>query len=378
MGKARSGDGSITKRVTKTRGTVYDVQLSVKLPNGMTKRETRRGFPTEAAAVAWRNQRGRLARLQATTKPKPLLLPDLVQQYIDASGVLPSTRKRYQSILKNHIKPRLNLRVDKLQPDDVRQFLNGTADAMVRNKKGTGASTNPLALTLIKATLRWAEDSERRLIAENPLRTARIVVKGSLNKRRALTVDEVQQLIAAASGKPSELLWRLLVSTGMRKGEVMPIQFGDIDFSTGTLQIKRIASPESDYLQAVSRTKSGKGRDVPLARGVLASIATQKLRRGAGEDDYVFPGFQGRGFVSAASIRNWWARDTRKAGLSGRVIHELRHTWATIALQNGVPVEVVSKVLGHSSPQITLSVYRDVTVVEKHSAVEVVAAAFSG
>ncbi|MFN3876709.1 MAG: hypothetical protein ACK4L7_12475, partial [Flavobacteriales bacterium] len=154
--KARNGDGSITSRETKTRGTVWDVQLTVKDRRGVSLRRTKRGFKTEALATAWRDAEKRRARLGQTVKAPPLTVPQICKRYIEAQRHLKgSTQAAYWSVLNVHIAPKFNVRVEILDQDRMQKFMYDLQDeAMLKGRSGSG--TVKQARRLIMAALNWA------------------------------------------------------------------------------------------------------------------------------------------------------------------------------------------------------------------------------
>jgi len=152
-----------------------------------------------------------------------------------------------------------------------------------------------------------------------------------LPRERYLKREEVGVLFDVLPNIPSADLIRFLVLTGCRLNEARQMVWSDIH---GDVWIKRAAT-----------TKARRTHSVPLLPSALAIIAQQK-RRGS----YVFSRSDGN---PIGSVQKVWEAARRKAGFPDLRIHDLRHTIASLALQGGVPLSVVSKMLGHSTPAIT-------------------------
>lgn len=373
MSKSRNGEGSIRPRVTQN-GTVYDVQLSVRdRTSGLTRRVFKGGFKTEKLAVEWRNKTMSESNARGMVREKPITVPQVVEAWMETmSGRAPTTVGAYERTYRNHIKPRLNVRVSALNAKVLRDFAAGTAGAIA--KHGTdGEATNRAALNMLKSALRWAARPDVGLIGINPLLDVPLDMLKAKGKGEAMSLDEAALLLKAAKGKPSEIAWRLLLETGARRGEITGLNWGDINFRTGVVSIKKIASPETGGVNIALRTKGKARREIPLSPALLAALADLKFTRGASMSDPIVLDSRGRKRASFTAIRYWWKRDCEAAGVAGYTPHSLRHTFATTALASGVPVNVVSSILGHASTAVTTEIYAHVTGSMQRDAVLVVA-----
>jgi len=361
MAKSRNGEGSIRPRQTST-GTVYDVQLTVKnRRTGLSERIFKGGFTTERAAVEWRAKKMHESNVGGYVRETPVTVPEVVQAWIDSKPrVAPTTRGLYERTLRNHILPRLNVRVSALRVQTIRDFAAGTAGAIARH--GTdGEGTNRTALQMVKSALRWAARQDVAMIPVNPIQDIPLDMLIKAPRGDAMPLEDVAALLEAAAGRPSEIAWRLLLETGARRGEITGLNWGDINFRTGVVTIRKIASPESGGVLTDNRTKGRAKREIPLSEGLLATLSDLKLERGATAFDPVVLDPRRRRRASFTAIRYWWGRDCADAGITGYSPHSLRHTFATTALAAGVPVNVVSSILGHASTAVTLEVYGHVT-----------------
>lgn len=377
MSKSRNGEGSIRPRQTST-GTVYDVQLTVRDRNtGLSRRIFKGGFKTEKAAITWRAKTMQESNARGLVKEKPITVPQVVAAWMAAAPMkAPTTQAMYERTLRLHIAPRLNVRVSALTPAVMRDFIAGTAGAIA--KHGTdGSATNRVAVTMIKAALRWAAHHRVGMIPFNPLQDEPMDMLQPRRRRDAMSLEDATRLIEVAKGKPSEILWRLLLETGARRGEINGLQWSDVDFRTGVVTIRKIASPESGGLFLSNRTKGKANREVPLSPALLATLRGLKEERAASMSDPVVIDSKGRTRPTFNAIRYWWKRDCEAAGITGHSPHSLRHTFATTALAAGVPVNVVSSILGHASTAVTTEIYAHVTGSMEREAVLAVADAIA-
>lgn len=155
---------------------------------------------------------------------------------------------------------------------------------------------------------------------------------------RFASADDVQVLLAGAR-EPWRTLWLVMAYTGLRPGEAVRLQWGDVDFDAGVLRVRR----------AATKTDAG-ARTVWMVPAVAEALQVLPSRSGGG---LVFPGERRGGVVD----RGWLRREFNRSAPAGLTPHGLRHGVATRLLESGVPVHVVAGVLGHSTPAVTLRSY---------------------
>ncbi|MFI3228428.1 MAG: site-specific integrase [Clostridia bacterium] len=154
------------------------------------------------------------------------------------------------------------------------------------------------------------------------------------------------------------------IVTGLRRGELLGLKWSDIDFKDKILRIRRqILRVDGKIVEAPLKTKNSY-RNVPIGADAV-KILRKKQKNSNSE--YVFSSENG-GPISPDSVLNMLHRVLERAGLEPMRFHDLRHTFATIALQNGVDIKTVSGMLGHFSAGFTLDTYTHVTTEAQISA----------
>jgi len=339
--------------VTKTKGTVWDVQLTVKMRNGVSRRVTKRGFATRKEATAWRDAERRRIRATNAAGAKPMTVPEILDRFIKEGPLTGSSALTYRRQLDLYIKPLLNVRADTLTAPRLQKF----ADVMAKDLSSRGhdgAASVSLAVGAVRAALKWAERPDVGLLDFNPVGTSKInTPQRNGEGRRPLEPGEYQALISAA--RPGRrIAWQLIFESAIRDGEALALRWSDIDLDTGRVDITRIRTPESYYKLEVRRTKSGQARVSYISQALCADLRALRQERGASSRDHVIVGQRGAQRLSMGQLQKWWLHDSEQAGIQGRSIHSLRHTWATQALRNGVDVKVVQEVLGHASLDTTV------------------------
>jgi integrase len=201
-----------------------------------------------------------------------------------------------------------------------------------------------------------------------------------------LKPNEAQLFFEALKGHRLEALYVMMLGTGLRRGEALGLRWEDVDLEAGILtvnhQLKREAG--SLVLGDVKTDKSRRGVNLPVL--VVDSLKAHKSRQAA-ERLALGPSWQDSGYVFTTTIgtpldpRNIgrdFASMTEKAGLGHWHPHELRHSAASLMLGAGVPIEVVSNVLGHASIRMTADVYGHIQAPQRQAAADALGAVLTG
>ena len=239
----------------------------------------------------------------------------------------PATRKSYSSLLRGRLLPAFGEKpLDRITPTEVRLWF----DRFSRSAPGNANN----ALKLLRQILNFA--IARGHLQSNPARDIRPNRRPKLT--RFLSTDEIARLhrvLDECSGRESETqadIIRLLLLTGCRRNEIVRLRWTEVNGDT----------------LALGETKTGP-RTVPLNSQAIAILERQPR----GESPFVFPSpldpSRPRGGTPGL-----WYRVRREAGIEDVRLHDLRHTHASHAVMNGVPVPVVSRLLGHSNVRMTL------------------------
>ena len=181
---------------------------------------------------------------------------------------------------------------------------------------------------------------------------------------KTLTADQLSAFLQEAKRTGVFEMYYLELATGLRRGELLGLKWTDVDFGQGTITVRRqISRINGTVVEAPLKTKNAY-RVIPLGEQALAVLQSQQERTAS---EYVFPSPNG-GPISPDSVRNMLRRVLKRAGLPYVRFHDLRHTFATLALQNGVDVKTVSSILGHFSAGFTLDTYAHVTTTAQREA----------
>ena len=177
---------------------------------------------------------------------------------------------------------------------------------------------------------------------------------------KALTVEQLQYVLACVDQE--DLKWRtfihLLADTGIRRGEACGLQWQDVDFNSGLVQIRR----NLQYTPAVgiyeTTPKNGKTRSVDIGADVLAllrQLRTEQAQSCFSKWIFTQPGTAEP--MHPQSPTRYFTKFGKKYGIENFHPHLLRHTSASIAITNGADVVSTSARLGHSDTSVTLRMY---------------------
>jgi integrase len=175
-------------------------------------------------------------------------------------------------------------------------------------------------------------------------------------RHRYLTAQEVQTL-ADACGDQGDVV-TILAYTGLRWSELVGLRVKDVDLTARRLYVRR-AAPEVEGHIVIGPTKTVAGtRTIPLPRVVIDALKPRTTGRAADEPAVTSP--NGKMLRS----NNWrrhtqWNKALKMTDLAPLTIHDLRHTYASLARKSGADLRYVQKTMGHSTPTVTANIYSD-------------------
>jgi integrase len=361
--------GHVVKRKTKA-GTVWGVVVNRdRDPITGKRRRTRHGsYKTKAEAQA------ALRRILTEIDSGVFVeRTDLrVAEYIinvwwpaHRPTIRANTAASYDRVITAHILPGLgSVRLQKLTPAMLTGFYG-------RLSSGEDSMRDPLAAK----SVRHVHVIIRRALADavlwgylskNPADAAKPPRVEKTKKFKTWTAPQLRRFLDHIAGTGWEALFTLLATTGMRRSEAMGLWWTDIDWDNGRLSIVRT------YLNvggkpAVSEPKTGSSaRSISLDTHTIEVLrihrrqaVEQALASGATMREFVFAD---KGIpIKPDRVTRTFTRFSQAAGLPHIRLHDLRHTWATLALRNGVHPKIVQERLGHANISTTLNTYSHVT-----------------
>ena len=228
--------------------------------------------------------------------------------------------------------------------------------------KGLSPKTVRNIHQIIASVMKLAK--EQRLIVTEPTKGCALP-KLEHREMKTLPVEQLASFLREAKDSGVFEMYYIELATGLRRGELLGLKWEDIDFEHGNLRVKRqVARINGEVVEAPLKTKNAY-RTLPLADDTIQVLNQQ--RKKVGSSPWVFPSPTG-GPISPDSVLHMLHRVLKRAGLPKVRFHDLRHTFATLAIQNGVDIKTVSGMLGHFSAGFTLDTYAHVTTAAQKEA----------
>ncbi len=302
----------------------------------VTRRRVRRYVSGHSRAEAGRRLRDALGEVhrdaEAAASPT---LAWWATRWLDtvAHRIRPATLRSYRQIIRKHVAPALgSWPLSDLRPGDVERWTGSLAE------RGLRPSTVALCRRVLAACLADAERDDRA--ARNVARLARAPKVQGTTRRRTLTAAEARALLdLARDDAEAGLLVTLALGSGARVGELLALDWSDMDLVTGEVRIHGSRSRSG-----LGPTKSERGRRVVK----LPTFALDALRAEARRTGPVIADAAGGPLIPERAGERW-RKLRERAGLDGLRFHDLRGTYATLALARGVPPKALADVLGHDT-----------------------------
>ena len=273
----------------------------------------------------------------------------------------PKSVTQYEGLIRRHIAPSLgHILLVELRTEDIQSFVTDKLES------GAGAATINLCLGVLHCALGQAQ--KWGMIDRNP---ADGIIKPRTRRKemRTLSPEQARRLLAAAEESRHAVLLQLAITTGLRQGEILALRWSDIDFDSGCLMVQRQLQRVGGRGLVFSEPKTSAGRrKVALGPGMMAALDRQRSTVKAmseaadgrwQENALVFPSSIGTP-QDPKNVLSAFKALLKQARLPDIRFHDLRHTAASLMLQQGIHAKVVQERLGHSKIAITLDIYSHV------------------
>lgn len=288
----------------------------------------------------------------------------------NSSKIKPSTFQRYEEVYRNYIKSSdiAGLKLIKITPLRLQQFYNELS-------KNYSYTRIEHLNSVLRTFFNWCIDSDYLL--KNPC--SKVEIKGNksdiiTNQRKEVEIlseDEILKIKDYLTGKRFETLFLLDFATGLRLGELLALDWSVIDLENKTLKVERSVKDvyiyedeENRHLKTVFQIPKTKYsfRSVSIPDVIIDVLKKEDKKEGL-----LFKDSEGKP-LHAKNIFYHWKKILKDCNIPHKKFHAIRHTYASMLLKNGVDIETVAELMGHSAISIT-QIYLHSSDNQKHDAV---------
>ena len=374
MAKRReSGEGTISK--LKNGTFMGKIQLGYK-DDGTPNRKSVYG--KTKSEVIQKIQELALTKANGIKQPSSMSLAQWMRFWLKNFKQLklkPKTYEVYEIQIRHNILPSLgDILLKDLNSLQIQQYIN-------EKSQNLSPATVRKQYNILSSALEKAVANE--LILKNPCRHIELPVLEQ-KEIKAFTFDEENKFIETSKYDKLHILFVVALDSGLRLGELLALTWGDIDLDKAEINVNKNLIQVKDYerkskcknilkIQDNPKTKSSI-RKVPIPQRALKLLKELKSKTNS---IMVFVTRTGN-YLNPRNVERSFVRMATEAGITNCNFHSLRHTYATRLFELGIPVNIVSKLLGHAKTSITTDIYISVMPSLKNDAVKVLDLLHSG
>ena len=354
----------MAKRRLNKEGSIYERDGKFRAQITIDGKRYSKTFKTQKKASAWlRKTQTAVEQDGLTFRGKNLTMQDFFKDWL---VVVQASRKKktydqYRWLIEKKITPNIGrIKLYDFSSDKIQKFYEFLL------KEGCSKHQVHQVHKILRVSLNHAK--RMGYITRNPC-SAVTPPKPERQEMKFYNSEQVRRFLdtAKALGDRYYNLYFLAIHTGMRQAELLGLQWSDIDWKNETLSVRRQVNHRlgtSGPTFSPPKSKSGY-RTIKLSAMAIERLRNQqerveKYQENAGEDwqiyDMVFPTYTGTP-TSASNLRTAYRKIQAASGLPKIRFHDLRHTTATLMLNNGISVLAVAQRLGHGDASLTMNVY---------------------
>lgn len=303
-----------------------------------------------------------LAEIAAGTHRPPKLIhfAEFAERFLRDYAVLkvrPSTLETYRYLIAGRLSPAFgHLPMTQLTSEAIEGFLAALERDQGLSRKSIN-NTLILLKTMLKCAKRWG------YLKDNPAEGIKRLTL-ELREMACLTPAEIQVLLRQAD-EPYRTLFLTAVLTGMRQGELLGLQWGDVDFVQSQIHVRRsvywrgrknLKPDEPAWTFVPPKTRYSR-RAIVMSSHLAEALELHKINGPVSPWDLVFCTPQGTPFEPSTVLDAHFLPTLARAGVRRVRFHDLRHTYATLLIAQGENIKFIQSQLGHASAQMTLDRY---------------------
>lgn len=374
--------------IKKQKNRTYNVRVSYSDNDGKRHEKNKKGFTSLTLAKKWeRKTLDEIDEILANQKQAKnrMLLRDAYEMWLVTykPKVADTTFNKTNRFMINHVLTTNWFKdsyVDEITPTILQQFVNKLSTVVHDYNKNLMPFKRTLEQCVVMDLIEISPFDKiiKPKAKPSPIFTDRLDF---------YTVEQLNQFMSSAKqlyGTDDNryriyTLFRMLAFTGMRRGELLALEWSDVDYKNRLIHITKNLVTSAGVKDVIHppKTKAGK-RDVKVDSNTLAILrhwqaiqAKLTLANGLQSTGIVFTNDDLKGYQNVNKLRLWLIRIAEQAELPRIKVHGFRHTYATLAIQAGMNIKQLQYQLGHDDVQTTLSVYSGLTESDKSKTADV-------
>lgn len=330
-------------------------------------------FETKTEADQWANEITSDLKKYGQIPDSEATLEEFLWEWYEkhaVSNLKKTTNKRYESLIRCHIVPQLgDIPLNGITTEMLEDFYrdreeNGDLNGNGGLAENTVRQMHAIFRKALNDAVRWSR------IRENPADKA-MAPTGDSHEMQTLSSKEARGLIEVAKDVSAYTpLYHIAVTMGMRRGEILGLRWEDVDFENNRISINQtwtLATGGEHFFDTPKSEDSRRTLGLPEELGFRLKRHRQqqfeeKIRLGPGWEDHDLVFCSNKGTpIDTTNIPRDFKKVKEQADLPDIRFHDLRHTCATLMLENGEHPKTVSHKLGHSSIKVTIDTYSHVS-----------------
>ena len=346
----------------KSDGTQVTQRMTWTPPSEMTAKQIEKELNKQAVLFEEKCKRGRVV----SAVKFETLAEEWFEEYA-ALNLKSTTFSRQKQLTKRVYKEIGHIRLDNLTAREIQKFINSLAQDGVNENTGKALSHKTMVhyLSFISTIIDYAIKMD--MLTDNPCRRV-TVPKGSKKDRRILTIEQTEEFIRLLNEAPQKyrVFFMLDIYSGMRRGELLGLEWKDIDFDEGIIRIQRTSNYTKSRGIYTDTTKTeGSERWIKVPEEIVELLKTYRTVQDIDKSnlanqwidtDRLFTQWNGWP-MSPQTPYDWLRKFCKKHDFPFYGVHQFRHLHTSLLIGAGVDPTTVSGILGHSQVSTTMNLY---------------------
>ncbi len=281
---------------------------------------------------------------------KTPLFSEVAQSWLEQKklNVRITTWNMYEGHIKIHFNSISNYKINRITTAIVEKFITE------KQTSGMNLTTLKKIIVTFNQIMKYAV--RHGYIDYNPVRDAeRPKKRGKIEDSEiiVLTPSQIAPFLENVTGLKYRTLFMLAIMAGPRQGEILGLKWSDVDWKNCQLHIQRTYNKRKWYQPKTASSN----RKIDLGPIMITALKKWKLACPPNELDLIFPSKLNQPLAESSMVKRFFKPALKKAGLPDIRFHDLRHTFASLLIEQGENLKYIQTQLGHSDPTVTLKVY---------------------